>query len=1247
MKEETVENGIMYSSFLQGFFPKNVITAESSCHYLDKDISSKVIQFCKNTDLSIFLFLLTSIAVLVRGITSNKKSKIYIPPYSQGGEFFMSPGLLPINVNVTKSQTFKELLLIYKEAVLEQYRFNSISTENVKSQDEEMGIVCSMQEIHHIGDGRGSSGEIDFRFSKKESSICVQIMYEHPKYTETIINSIFACFQYIIKQALVSYNTPISQMALLNDSLEQEVLSLGSGKIYQIATDGATISDEFDAQVDRSPDNIAVIHKNRSVTYRQLQNMINCAAGYVVSAAKQDGIVAICAAESIERLASILGVLKAGCAYMPIDPNAPSLRVTELIKDSSACLFLHDLNSLCSEIYCPSQLISVAICHEPIAESRCLNPEQLAYVLYTSGSRGIPKGVMVPHKGIVNYAKFRIDTYSIQQEDTTLQVVPYTFDGYGSNLYSTLFSGGTLVLACEQDIHNPVCVAGLISKNNVTNLSIVPSAYQVILEHITHPSKLRFVALGGEQISEYLLQMHNSYLHQVLLINEYGPTENTITTTVNVGVKMETITNVGMSIWNHKVRVVNDSMQLLPAGFPGEICVEGIGVAKGYIGNNDLTKQHFVESQSWASGVVYRTGDTGKLMPDGSLEYIGRADRQIKINGRRIEPAEIEMALCKIPAIRWSYIRKIERASGVLHLCAYVMCDKDFEQDSISSELSKLLPSYMLPHIYIVIDTIPKLSNGKLDEHGLPSPVDDLERNSESELPQNHIEHSLLEIWKDVLLNQNLGVSDNFFRAGGDSIKAIQVLGKMYKSNIHAEAKQIFDYPTIRELSQVVKLEDQLQDPVLDVPMQLMPIHHWFFQKVKTNRNHFNQSFFIFCKEGFDKDTVINAWLQVMECHEVLSMKCFETESNFVLKKQELKPSLFEFEQHSLDYNNLCSIVDAIQSSFDIFKGPLIKLALFKNDVGDHLLISVHHLLVDGVSWKIILDDFQSAYTGLLESKEVMLPKAAFSYQLWVQEVYRYAVSDQLIEEAVYWNRVLHEIDLDAKKHPERYVQYGKYSESKDISFTLSHEDTSAIVKNTVGNSQYHVMDVLLAGFCLAYKHTMNQSTILISLEGHGRESLFEYINLSRTVGWFTSIYPAVIKIPSNCNVLYVLETVKQTLQAIPNKGVGYGILRYITPLLREALLEAFPDPYICINYMGTFSQDGLKQKFSKSPLYPGKMAGDDTCLCYGITINIFIINEALECFITYNKTLYSEELIADLLSEYKKSLEQIVKFNY
>ncbi|MGG1022205.1 condensation domain-containing protein, partial [Bacillus paralicheniformis] len=634
-----------------------------------------------------------------------------------------------------------------------------------------------------------------------------------------------------------------------------------------------------------------------------------------------------------------------------------------------------------------------------------------------------------------------------------------------------------------------------------------------------------------------------------------------------------------------------------------------------------------------------------KWLEDGRLEYIGRIDQQVKIRGFRIELSEIEVQLARLSEVQEAVVTDIEDACGNKALCGYVVANEQLDTESLARKLAQTLPDYMVPSFWVQLKELPVTANGKVDRRALPQP--DVEaQTAEYKAPLTETEQLLADIWQEVLGIDRIGITDNFFALGGDSIKGIQMASRLQQHGWKLEMKDLFQHPTIGELSAYVQAADDQpidQNPV-EGEVTLTPIQRWFFERRFTNEHHWNQSVMLHALTGFDPETAGKALSKLIEHHDALRMVYQRNGDGIVqynrgLEETAVRPEVIRFNESGAELEAaVLKASNRIQSSIDLTEGPLLKAAIFKTDQGDHLLIVIHHLVVDGISWRILLEDFAAGYAQAEKGEPIILQDKTHSFAEYAARLEEYAGSKAFAKEIGYWQEIEQAETAALPKDDE--AEDKRMRHTKTAEFSLSKEETEQLMTKVHEAYNTEMNDILLTALGLALKEWTGQEDFIICLEGHGREDIIDGLNISRTVGWFTSQFPALIQMRHSGDIGYQIKQIKEELRHIPNKGIGYGIYRYLT----EEGKKAKPIKHdISFNYLGQFTEMADSGLFTRSTLPSGDPLSPETEKPNALDIVGYIEDGILTMSIAYHSLEYKESTVAAVAASFKTYLLQLI----
>ena len=1050
--------------------------------------------------------------------------------------------------------------------------------------------------------------------------------------------------------------------------------------------DNKTIYQLFEDKVDLFPDHIAIIGETASglapcqITYRELNQKANQLAQYLCTeqAVQPGDRVPVLMDRSIELIIVLFAIMKARCAYIPVDVSLPVERFRLVFNDASVAIVIsqqHYLQKITSiQSQCPGLHAILSIedlqrmtRHYPVTRPVTGTASDPAYVMYTSGSTGIPKGVLVEHRTIVNTIIWRKNNYEYAPGHVSLQVPPYFFDSSVTDIFTPLLGGACLVLIRDEERSDLTILRKTITLNNVSHFIVVPIFYNVMLEEIAQDlNHVKMICCAGDNFPDELIRKHFDRLPHVRIFNEYGPTENSVNTTAYELTPDTPRAVIGKPISNVTVFVLNKSLFLCPIGVTGELCLAGSSLSRGYLNRPELTAEKFIyftpplSNHHSATTLCYRTGDLGRWCPDGNLEFLGRLDNQVKIRGMRVEIGEIENQLMKQDNIKEVVVQLRLDESNSHFLCAYIV-PHSFEQSSLEPAqlkeyLAQRLPAYMIPAHFLLLDKLPLTPNGKLDTQALPVPQ--LEQVEQYTPPRNELEKKMVNIWESVLGKKNIGIHDNFFSIGGDSIKSIQIMSRMDSAGYQLTMKDIFQYPAIADLAPHVEKLHRIPDQsAICGTIPLTPIQRAFFDRFTPHAHHFNQAVLLYSPTPYDIEALEKVFIIIQEIHDALRMTYkIDPQTHEPWQMNQGIDYPLSFQEYDLTHwkNNSTGLlaelnekINLIHSSIDLENGPMMKLGLFHLHDGDRLFITIHQLVIDDLSWSILIEDLEALYEQLLVDHFPTLPLKTDSFKYWSEQLQEYAYHKTILNEKSYWTHLesdtipyIHYIEKDFK------VAENALKDTRCISFNLEEVQTTLLLGKA--NHCYNTAstDIILTALGLAIKKTFGLDHLYLTLEGHGRENITSDIDVSRTIGWFTAQYPVLLDISYARNTARQIKEIKETLRKVPNHGIGYGILKYLTQDIPSQKTTNQSQPQIIFRYTPPSSTPiNPLSSFQLAPEFIGYTRSLHSEREYELEINGKTSNNCLSITVSYNSTHFKPETITTFTHFFQSQLQHIITF--
>ena len=1101
--------------------------------------------------------------------------------------------------------------------------------------------------------------KFDMTFAVQEAGqrLFGSLQYSTDLFDASTIKRMLGHFEILLEGMVSNPDRQIVDLPLLAEAeRHQLVLEWNATQGYYVSD--ACAHELFEQQVVRTPNAIALVFEQESLTYHDLNRQANQLARHLRGLGiGPEAVVGLYVERSLEMVIGLLGILKAGGAYLPLDPAYPPARIQFMLEDSKASVVLTQERLLKSLPPGDAQVICLDLEWGVIAQQEEDDlasgaiADNLAYVIYTSGSTGLPKGVMLRHKGLCNLAEAQRVAFDLQSSSRVLQFSAFSFDASVSEVFVTLLAGATLCVVPQGSLLPGPAFIEMMREHGITH-GTFPPLLLASLPDEEIPALETIVAAGEACTPEIVHRWAKNHR----FINAYGPTEGTVCATLDECFDDGRKPSIGRPIANIQVYVLDEQMQPVPVGVPGELHIGGIGLARGYINRPELTAEKFIADPfSQQSGMrLYKTGDLARYLSDGSIEFLGRIDSQVKVRGYRIELGEIESVLRQHSDVRESVVMVREEEPGNKRLVAYLVSEQKPTVSELRSFLKEKLPEYMIPAVFVMLDELPLLPNGKADRRALPAP--DLARpeiDGDFVAPRIPAEKALAEIWAQVLRVEQVGIHDNFFELGGDSILSIQVTSRATQAGLRLTPRQLFANQTIAELASVVGVEQAIkatQDLVIgQVP--LTPIQHWFFEQCFPDAHHFNQAVLLEVRQALNPFLLDKIVERLLVHHDGLRLRFIKEESTW----KQINTGAEKVVPFScIDLSNIpdeqqSTAIEAsacgVQISLNLAEGPLVRFVMF--DLGAHkpsrLLIVAHHLVIDGVSWRILLDDLQSAYFQLSRGLQILLPPKTSSFKLWSQRLLNYSGSPALLQEASFW---LDQIRSDINSLPVDYpLGINTVDSARVISVGLDPEMTRALLQEVPEAYQTQINDVLMTALLLAITKWSGGVNLLVELEGHGREEIVEDTDVTRTVGWFTSLYPVVLRKEEGWSIGEAVKSVKEQMRRIPKKGIGYAVMRYLSEdeEIREELGRE--EGEIIFNYLGQVDQVlGEESGFKVGRESAGEAQSRRGKRRYKVEVSGMIAEGRLEMSWIYSERVHKEETIRAIAEGYVRELEAIIE---
>ncbi len=1017
----------------------------------------------------------------------------------------------------------------------------------------------------------------------------------------------------------------------------------------------------FEAQVERSPNAVAVVFEDQHLTYQELNLRANQLAHHLQGlGVKPDVLVGVCVDRSIEMVVGMLGILKAGGAYVPLDPRLPQERLKFMLSDSQVSVLLTTeklsagLPESQAQVICLDtdwDLISVA------SEENCVShvtSDNLVYVIYTSGSTGQPKGVMIPHRGVCNQLYWRQTTFKLTAQDKVLQTISLSFDPSVWQIFWPLLFGAQLILARPGGHQDTAYLVKMIATEAITVIGLVPSVLRVLLEEkgFENCTSLKHVTCGGEALPVALIERFNALMNKEnVLHNCYGPTEASIDATAWT-CKQETlfkIAPIGRPIANTQIYILDEDLQPVPVGVSGELHIGGVGLARGYLNRPQLTSEKFIRNPFFknSSERLYKTGDLGRRLSDGNIEFLGRIDHQVKIRGFRIELGEIEAVLAQHPAIEQNLIIATEDVPGDKRLVAYVVAQQAIKKSELRAFLLDLLPEYMVPAAFIFLSALPLNPNGKVDRHALPVP--DSSSFSRSEYfvaPRTSTENVLAAIWEQVLGLEHIGIYDNFFTLGGHSLLATQIISRVREAfSVELPLRSLFEEPTVAGLAECIEI--QSPNPLLgtiqpvprdaDLPLSFAQTRLWFLNQLESEGPTYNIPMALHLIGSLDVAALEMALLEIVRRHESLRTTFKMVNGSPV---QAIAPTILDFKLPIWDLGLTQNpqwdevqrlVTEEAQRPFDLASGPLLRVTLLRLAESHVLLMTMHHIVSDGWSKGIFIRELSSLYEAELKGtpsplRSLPIQYADFAY--WQRQWLTKFVQETQLN---YWKQQLAGLtllDLPTDKPRPPVQTFRGAKQSLELSKTLTEK-----LKALSQSSDASLFMTLLAAFKTLLYRYVGQEDIVVGTPIAGRNRA----EIEDLIGFFLNTLVLRTDLSGNPSFRELLFRVREVaLGAYANQDIPFEKL--VEELQPQRNLSRHPLFDVLFNFINTD-----KTALELPGLTLSSLELNEPESNFSMTLYVEEHLGALSLQLVYQRDLFSAARMNCLLNQFQYLLEQIV----
>ncbi|QHI35406.1 Linear gramicidin synthase subunit D [Kordia antarctica] len=1084
-------------------------------------------------------------------------------------------------------------------------------------------------DLHEVADLGPCMSKFDMAisFEEMEDTLMLILTFRTDVYENSMIEKLLHHYKNVVAEVIKHPKKAIATLDYLSEK-EQQKFSTAYNQTQVSYPTNQTLVSLFKEQCVKLPNEIA-LNAGKKYTYQELDEISNQLAHSLIKEynVKPADLVAVQLDISEHLVITILAILKVGATYIPIDTNYPQERKEFILNETKLKLLVTDSNYIFDLDYYEGNLLAIDINfvadeHDKVQPNVECNASDLAYIIYTSGSTGTPKGVMITHGSIANYLQWSNDFY-LNENLANYNFGLFTsiaFDLTLTSLFLPLISGGTLKIFESNSILD---ILEEYLNSAVSCIKLTPAHVNLLAELDIKTPTLEVAIVGGEELKPQQVSILKSINPSIKIYNEYGPTETT------VGCIVQEIENendpiyIGKPIANTDVYILDAHGKMVTEGVIGELYIGGLGVAKGYLNQAEITASKFIPHPFKNGEKIYRTGDFGRWLHDGTIDYVGRQDDQVKIMGYRIELAEIEIALLAQTSVK-QVVVAVDTIKKQKSLVAYIISDEPMNDGQLRETLRESLPAYMVPNYYVQIDEMPLTKNGKIDKRALPK-VQEEHTDRKIIAPRSTEEEVLVAVWKEVLEEETISVTDNFYDLGGDSIKSI-LIGSRLKRKGYTFTEDILSHPILEDLAKylVANIENGDQKTIVG-NVGITPTQLRFLENNVLASDHL-QYVHLKAKETIKQETLEAAVHALTTHHDMLRTRFVQKNKEWFQVVEEVSTENYTIDFYEINDTEISQIIEEAKANFNLKNNPLCIVKHIRTSKEDHIILMSYKAIVDSVSWKIIVEDLANFYLQYQEKITIDFPLKTTSFKRWNTIV----ADTQTDEEYTFWNAKLRSTHV--KLATQETINYNRH-----CSFTLDASATNLLT--TKVNLPYHttLQDVLLTGLNLVVSDTFDTKINVFNIIDDRRNFDKDAVVISRSVGCFSAIYPLVFTQETSSDIQQLIQT-KEVLRNIPNGGYNFqsvakkhpGLLENYQPLVSFNLAEELTIP---LNEETIFSEYQSETSAittigvteNKAPLY----------------VSGTIINGKLKISVAYDVASFNADTIENFTKNYEKKIQE------
>jgi amino acid adenylation domain-containing protein/non-ribosomal peptide synthase protein (TIGR01720 family) len=1257
---------------------------------IDKELTAQLQQLSQAEGATLFMTLLSAFNILLYKYTGQHDICIGSPIAGRQQQdlegligFFVNT--LALRNQVKDESCFSEILQRVKQTTLEAYEQQDLPFEKIvealgvqrdMSRTPVFQVMFALQNMPlprelKLGNIPLSAVQDDVVHAKFDLSLSIsespgglqlELIYCSDLFEAATMQDLLQHYKQLLRRIVNAGNTPVAELSMLSMVEEEQLLQQFSNLVPGMTSYPFALKDALDEQLRTGRSNIAIRYKNRSISYDELQSSIGRMSWFLRKKLRLEKgeKVAVLLNRSEKLVLSILAVLRSGLVYVPIETSYPADRMLYMLRDAQPSLVITDermdvvASSGCQQITI-DEMLAVEDAGSYFEETIAPNDE--AYIIYTSGSTGQPKGVVATHGGLDHLFEHVYIQY-VHARPVVPFIALHTFDISLFQLLMPIISGGTSLVVDREQLHDPEQLISLLQQSTV--IDTVPGLYKMIVNYIeenkltTSFEHIERVFVGGDSIPDELLYQLGRVFSNATVTISYGPTEGTIFCTC-LHHEPASITSaargaiIGRPFGKTQLYVLGKSMELLPAGVEGEICIGGPGVSKGYLNQPAQTAQKYVVNPFKPGELIYRTGDVARWTRDGIIEFRGRNDNQVKIRGNRIELGELENKLENIEGISAAVVVAAKKRDAEAYLAAFYT-GIEITRTQFETHLARFFAESVLPSHYIHLDEIPLTSNGKIDRKKLQDLAAGVTKDgAEYVAPRNEAEQALATVWQDLLQVAAVSIHDNFFELGGDSIITIQVVSRMRRKGFELQPKDIFLYQTIARLSAVITERKAFatvsgEQGLLHGACAMLPVQQWYFENASHNISHFNQSILLGIDKSIESSALEAVVKLLVQQHDALRFMYARTALGWVQEYGASEGRLWIEEitgDDDLIAEETRHLANNYQRCLDIEKGDLCRFVLIKTPstvTHNRFLIIVHHLAIDGVSWRILLEEMEQLLSQHSAGRPLTPGIKGSSYRQWYQALEQYSNSYRLNAQLPYWENTVNRFEpLPVDSNYEEVVTQRLAA----YTVQLSKNDTQQLLQEAPKAYHTEINDLLLAALAKTISKWSRNNQVIIGLEAHGREDIAEGTDLSRTIGWFSSVFPVLLNTGGTEKESELVKSVKEQLRAVPGKGLGYGVLRYIS---KKPSLQTARPWEIVFNYLGQTGNVISSRFFTAANESAGDNMAEGSVQHNKMEIVSIVEGGQLKVNWRYSARHYRESTIEHLATSFVTNLQLLIQ---